>query len=377
MVTKSGKLHVLVLFGGRSGEHEVSVLSARSVIHALNPQHYEIIQVGIAQDGSWWTGQDVLEKISYDIWLKELIPVALLPDPSRPGLISLGAEIPGWGDRLQPDVVFPVLHGTYGEDGTLQGLLEMADLPYVGAGVIGSALGMDKAIFKDVMRAHDIPVLEMAVFLRSQIEQDLDEVIEAAEALAEYPLFVKPANLGSSVGISKCSSRSDLVEGLLDAARYDRKVLVERGLNAREIEVSVLGNDQPQASVPGEILPSRDFYSYEAKYIDGKSGLLIPAPLPSALAERIRSLAVQAYRAIDCCGMARVDFLLEKSPEFGDGLFLSEVNTIPGFTQISMYPKLWEATGLPYPNLLDRLIEFAIERKTERDRIERRFRREG
>ena len=270
------------------------------------------------------------------------------------------------------DVIFPVLHGTYGEDGTLQGMLEMADLAYVGAGVTGSAVGMDKGIFKDVMRTNGIPTVESVIVLRSEIEKDMEAVIRKAEAVAAYPLFVKPANLGSSVGITKCNSRADLGEGLLEAAAYDRRVLVERGVNAREIEVSVLGNDEPQASVPGEVLPSREFYSYEAKYVDGTSGLLIPAPLPADTAEKIRQMAVAAYKAVDCAGMARVDFFIEKVTE---EIFLNEVNTIPGFTSISMYPKLWEATGLPYAKLVDRLIELALERKAERDRTERRFRR--
>jgi D-alanine-D-alanine ligase len=272
------------------------------------------------------------------------------------------------------DVVFPVLHGTFGEDGTLQGLLELVDLAYVGAGVLGSALGMDKGVFKDIMRTQGVPVVESVVVLRREIEQDVSGVLSRVEGLAPYPLFVKPANLGSSVGITKCLNRSDLGEGLMEAARYDRRVLVERGVNAREIEVSVLGNDDPQASVPGEILPSREFYSYEAKYLDGTSGLLIPAPVPQETAERVRQLAIRAYRAIDCAGMARVDFLLDK----GNGeLYLNEVNTIPGFTQISMYPKLWAASGLPYPALVDRLVGLALERKAERDRTERRFERGG
>jgi D-alanine-D-alanine ligase len=271
------------------------------------------------------------------------------------------------------DVIFPVLHGTFGEDGTLQGLLELANLAYVGAGVLGSALGMDKGVFKDVMRANGVPVVESLVVLRSQIEKDPQAVIPALEQVGPYPLFVKPANLGSSVGITKCQSRSDLVEGLMEAARYDRRVLVERGVNAREIEVSVLGNEDPQASVPGEVLPSREFYSYEAKYLDGSSGLLIPAPIPDETAERIRSLAIKAFRAVDCAGMARADFLLDKN---NGELYLNEINTIPGFTEISMYPKLWDASGLPYPALVNRLVELALERKTERDHTERRYLRE-
>jgi D-alanine-D-alanine ligase len=371
-MTTQPRLKIAVLFGGRSGEHEVSLNSARSVLAVLDPSRYEVIQVGVSHAGAWFSGPQALQALE-EGREQDLTPVAILPDPSRPGLYALtgrqGLEL------FSPiDVVFPVLHGTFGEDGTLQGLLEMADLAYVGAGVTGSAVGMDKGVFKDVMRANDIPVLDYVLVLRSEIEADLAEVIRRAESLGPYPLFTKPANLGSSVGISKCRSRSDLQEGLLEAAAYDRRVLVERGLEAREIEVSVLGNDRPQASIPGEILPSREFYSYESKYLDGTSGLLIPAPLSAENAEQVRSLALQAYRAIDCAGMARVDFLLDKE---SGGLYLNEVNTIPGFTAISMYPKLWETSGLTYAGLVDRLIELALERKAERDRTERRFRRQA
>jgi D-alanine-D-alanine ligase len=256
----------------------------------------------------------------------------------------------------------------------------MAELAYVGAGVLGSSLGMDKGVFKDVMRANEIPVVESLVVQRRELEDDLESVVARSMQVAGFPLFVKPANMGSSVGVTRCTSQADLVEGLLEAARYDRRVLVERGLEAREIEVSVLGNDEPQASLPGEVIPSREFYSYEAKYIDGRSELLIPAPLPAELTRQVQELAVRAYRAIDCAGMARVDFLLEAA---GSGqsqtqaLYLNEVNTIPGFTQISMYPKLWEASGLPYPALVDRLIELALERRAERDRTEFRYRTDG
>jgi D-alanine-D-alanine ligase len=277
------------------------------------------------------------------------------------------------------DVIFPVLHGTFGEDGALQGLLELADLAYVGAGVLGSALGMDKGVFKSVMQAEGIPVVEWMVATRSEIESNVQAVAQRAMQLADFPLFIKPANLGSSVGVTLCLSAADVVEGLFEAARFDRRVLVERGVrNPREIEVSVLGNDQPQASIPGEIIPSREFYSYEAKYIDGKSELLIPAPISVELTRQVQDLALRAYRAIDCAGMARVDFLLERESQSGSDpkLYLSEVNTIPGFTKISMYAKLWEYGGLSYSELIDRLIELALERKAERDRTERRFRRE-
>jgi D-alanine-D-alanine ligase len=273
---------------------------------------------------------------------------------------------------MKLDVFFPVLHGTFGEDGTLQGLFEMGAVAYVGAGVLGSALGMDKGVFKDVMTSNGIPVLETLVVLRSELESDPNRVLEQAEAVAPYPLFVKPANLGSSVGITKCRQRADLFEGLLEAARFDRRILVERGLEPREIEVSVLGNDSLQVSVPGEIVPKRDFYSYEAKYFDSASELISPAPLSAEMTARIQDLALRAYRAIDCAGMARVDFLLDKN---SGELYLGEINTIPGFTQISMYPKLWEASGLSYSDLLDRLIELALERRGQRDRIEWRYQR--
>lgn len=369
------KLRIGVIFGGRSGEHEVSLMSARSVLGALDPERYAVTQVGITHEGRWLVGENVLEAmLSGDT--QSLLPAALLPDPTCAGLYAV--QTSPQGKRLQQlaslDVVFPVLHGTFGEDGTLQGLLELADLAYVGAGVVGSAVGMDKAIFKNVMQANGIPVVESILVLRSQAESDMPAVMAQAEALGGYPLFVKPANLGSSVGITKAQNRSDLMEGVLEAARFDRRILIEVGLEAREIEVSVLGNDEPQASLPGEILPSREFYSYEAKYIDGESQLLIPAPISPELTERTRSLAVHAYQAMDCAGLARVDFLLEKE---SDELYLNEVNTIPGFTEISMYAKLWEASGISYPHLVDRLVELALERKSERDRTERRYRREA
>jgi D-alanine-D-alanine ligase len=371
------KLCVAVIFGGRSGEHEVSLMSARSVLSALDPQKYEVVQIGITKDGIWLSGENALEALSKnDVNAAGLKQVFIIPDRFHNSIWELQIAHLVW--MMEPfakaDVVFPVLHGTFGEDGTLQGLLELADLAYVGAGVTGSSVGMDKGVFKDVMRANGIPVVESIIVLRSEIDKDMESVVRRAEAVGAYPLFVKPANLGSSVGISKCNNRSDLAEGLLEAAAYDRRVLIERGVDAREIEVAVLGNDAPEASVPGEILPSREFYSYESKYVDGTSGLLIPAPLPAGIAEEIRDIAVRAYQAIDCAGMARVDFFLEKNT---GRVYLNELNTIPGFTSISMYPKLWDATGLPYAQLVDRLIQFALERKADRDRTERRFRRDS
>jgi D-alanine-D-alanine ligase len=368
---RESKLRLGVIFGGRSGEHQVSLMSACSVLAALDPEKYTITQIGITQEGMWLMGEDVLSALESGK-MKDLVPVTILPDPTRQGLYQV-VEAQDFGrleQLVELDILLPVLHGTFGEDGTLQGLLEMAGMPYVGAGVLGSAVGMDKILFKDVMAANHIPVLPYVAILRSEIEHDLQGVIGRIEGFSPYPFFTKPANLGSSVGISKCLHRSDLLEGLLEAARFDRRVLVEKGINPREIEVSVLGNEAPKASLPGEIIPSREFYSYEAKYVDGDSELIIPAPLSPELTERVRELAVRAYQAIDCAGMARVDFLLDK--ETG-ALYLGELNTIPGFTQISMYPKLWEASGLSYPALIDRLIGLALERKADNDRTIRRY----
>ncbi len=353
------KLRVAVIFGGRSGEHDVSLMSARSVLSVLDPAKYEVTQIGITREGKWLTGNDVIGKFESGK-LDELEHFVLSPDPSLRGTQSV------------IDAYFPVLHGTFGEDGTIQGLFEMADVAYVGAGVVGSAVGMDKGVFKEVMRANDIPVVESVVALRGEIERNMQAVIEKAEKAGAYPLFTKPANLGSSVGVTKCHNRSDLQEGLMEAAQFDRRVLIERGVtDAREIEVSVLGNEEPLASVCGEILPSREFYSYESKYIDGTSGLEIPARLPIDVAEQIRSHAVRAYQLIDCAGMARVDFFVERDT---NKIYLNELNTIPGFTKISMYPKLWEASGLTYAKLVDQLIELAMQRKAERDRTSYTYR---
>jgi len=371
MATKK-KLHVALIFGGRSGEHEVSLMSARSVLSVLEPAKYDVTQIGITLDGKWVTGADVLGKLEAGK-PSGLDPVIVTPDPSEAGIFVVREKKL---ERISDvDVYFPLLHGTFGEDGTIQGLLEMANAAYVGAGVVGSSVGMDKGVFKDVMRSHDIPSVDSILLLRSEIEKDIEAAVTKAERVGAYPLFTKPANLGSSVGISKCNSRSDLQEGLMEAARFDRRVLVEKGVaNAREIEVSVLGNEDPRASVPGEILPSREFYSYEAKYIDGTSGLLIPAPIPPETASEIRELAVRAYKAIDAAGMARVDFFIDKD---SGQVYLNELNTIPGFTTISMYPKLWGASGIPYSELVDRLIDLAMQRKADRDRTSHSYRSQG
>jgi D-alanine-D-alanine ligase len=368
----SRKVRVGVVFGGRSGEHEVSLASARSVMGAIDKEKYEVVLVGITKEGRWIASGDPMKALEAgDAGASQ--PAALLGDPSRRGLMRLedtGRAVEA--TRLaELDVVFPILHGPYGEDGTIQGLLELAGIPYVGAGVTASALGMDKAIFKDVMRAYGLPIVDYAVLKRKEWDEDPGGVMERIEERWGYPVFTKPVNLGSSVGISKCHDRAGLAAGLAEAARYDRKLLVEMAVPAaREIEVSVLGNDDPIASVPGEIIPSREFYSYEAKYIDEgdqASELLIPAPILPELAERARDLAVRAYKAIDCAGMARADFLL--AGETGE-LYINELNTIPGFTKISMYPKLWEASGIPYPELIDRLIELALERYQDKNRSE-------
>ncbi len=363
------KIRIGIMFGGRSGEHEVSLMSARSVLKVLDPNKYDVTPIGITLEGKWVVGdnlQDALAKRSSE----GLQEVTMLPDPGDNTLYA--RNLTGNGILLEPyatlDVIFPVLHGTFGEDGTLQGLFELMDIAYVGAGVLGSAAGMDKALFKDLMRANHLPVVDAVVVTRNDIEQSAEQVMDQAEALASYPLFVKPANLGSSVGVTKCRTRSDLYEGLLEAARYDRRVLVEREVNAREIEVSVLGNDQPAASIPGEIVPKADFYTYSAKYIDGNTALVIPVPLDASLVAKLQDLAVRAFKAADCSGMCRVDFLLDRDSE---EVFIGEINTIPGFTQISMYPKLWEAVGLQYPALIDRLVELAFERKADHDRTER------
>ena len=360
----SEKLRIGVMFGGRSGEHAVSLMSARSVLSALDANRYEVTQIGISKSGFWYPGDDVLGAFEAGR-LDGLDTVTIFPEPSYPGLRRIDPEDRGSLVTLfrELDIFFPVLHGTFGEDGTLQGVFEMAGAAYVGGGVLGSAVGMDKGVFKDVMRANSVPVLEATI---------IEGALTAAEAVAPYPLFTKPANLGSSVGVSKCHHRADLVEGLMEAAAYDRRVLVERGINGREIEVSVLGNDHPTASVPGEIIPGGEFYTYVAKYHDDRSELLIPAPISGALVEKVQTYAVKAFQAIDGSGLARVDFLLDKDD---GGLYLNELNTMPGFTEISMYPKLWEASGMPYATLIDQLIAYGLERHADRTQTKFSFER--
>lgn len=364
-----GKIRVGVIFGGRSSEHEVSLNSAQSVMNALNPAKYEVLPIGIDKNGRWLTGNVVGT-------LTDGLPgshtATLLPDPQSAALMQIeqGATQSALSEVAQLDVIIPILHGPYGEDGTVQGLLELAGIPYVGAGVVGSAVGMDKAIFKQVMTASGLPVLPWVLVLSSQWRSDKTAVLERIESQLTYPVFTKPANLGSSVGICKCNNRAELEAGMDEAASYDRRVVIEQGVNVRELEVAVMGNDAPVASVVGEIRPKRAFYDYVAKYVSDDSDLIIPAMLDAGTETAVRQMAIQAYMAIDCAGLGRVDLLLDV--DSGE-LFINEINTIPGFTRISMYPKLWEATGVSYPELLDRLIDLAIERHQDKEKLRKSF----
>lgn len=368
------RIRVGIIFGGRSGEHEVSLASAQSILRHIDRSRYDVVPIGITKEGRWVVGGDPLAALTAGRLL-ETVGASMLPDPGARGLVALDPSS-GFLERglEEPlDVVFPVLHGTYGEDGTIQGLFELAGIAYVGAGVLGSAAGMDKAIMKTLFRAAELTIVNWEVVLRSELERDADAVLQRTEEQIGYPCFVKPANLGSSVGVSKAHDRAGLRRGLWEASRYDRKVLVEHAVNARELECSVLGNDDPVASIVGEIRPKREFYDYRAKYVDDDSELCIPANIDDALAQRVRQMAVIAFKAIDVAGMARVDFFLDR--ETGE-LLVNEINTIPGFTKISMYPKLWEASGLSYSDLIDRLILLALERRAERNRNETSFRLE-
>lgn len=347
------------MFGGRSAEHEVSLVSAASVINALDKEKYEIVPIGITPDGKWISSDSALSLLKTKTNVTHLSEQVIAPDPAKQGLVRLHSAADG---AYRIDVLFPVLHGTYGEDGTIQGLFELADIPYVGAGVLGSAVGMDKVIQKQLLQHAKIPVAPGIWFLSSEFQKNQKTLVEKIERQLKYPAFVKPANLGSSIGISKAHNRAELVEAIRLACEYDRKILVEKGIvKAREIECSVLGNEEPIASVPGEIVPSNEFYDYDAKYVDGKSKAIIPAKLTGAVKKSIQRYAVEAFTVLGCEGMARVDFLVQRKT---NKVYLSEINTIPGFTSISMYPKLWAASGLLYSELLDRLIQLALERHT-------------
>lgn len=368
------QLTVGVLFGGRSGEHEISLLSARSLLEKIDRQKYKVVEIGITHEGVWLVGSDVLTAFE----LKDLTglkPATLIAEPG--GHTLFAREQTNLGILLKPfeklDVIFPVTHGPFGEDGTIQGLLEITEIAFVGAGVLSSSVGMDKAVFKQVMRAHQIPVVDDIIFTRKEIETNMDLVIEKIESIHHYPYFTKPVNMGSSVGINKCKNRQQLKEGLLDAAQYDRRILVEAGLEKPlEIEISVLGNEFPQVSVPGEIVPGDEFYSYDDKYMNGVSKLIIPAEIPEEMTKQIQEIAVKAFQLIDCAGMARVDFMVDEKE---NRIYLNELNTIPGFTKISMYTKLWEASGISFTELIDRLIELALDRQKENSRSIHQYRR--
>jgi D-alanine-D-alanine ligase len=384
-VTK--KLRVGILFGGRSGEHEVSLLSAASILKAIDRTRFEVVPIGITKAGRWLAGEaadDLLLGSSSNATagalatkVHETLPAhepdsmamprsaALTPEPQ--GVREIGNTFGGF----TLDIIFPVLHGTFGEDGTIQGLFELADIPYVGSGVLGSSVGMDKDVMKRLFAAADLPIVKHLSVLRTEWESSPRKIVAQIESALKYPLFVKPANLGSSVGISKAHNRSELGPALTLAAKYDRKLVIEQGVGgakkkARELEVAVLGNDAPRASVVGEIIPGKEFYDYEDKYLSEGSQPVIPAKITKAESREIRALAVEAFKACDLSGLARVDFLME--PDGKKRIFLNEVNTMPGFTKISMYPKLWEANGVSYTALITELIELALNRHAEKKR---------
>lgn len=386
------KIRVGILFGGRSGEHEISLLSAASVFKAIDRAKYEVVPIGITKEGRWVTSGDAERLLSgkpleHERELRagdpEATPGAAVlnhgeavivpPEPHKSGAGIKPFQTENLTRRaadraINVDVIFPVLHGTFGEDGTIQGLLELADIPYVGAGVLGSAAGMDKDVMKSLFHSAGLPIVKHVTFLRSEWTSEPKKITKTVEAKLKYPVFVKPANLGSSVGISKARDRKELGPAIEEAAKFDRKIVVEEGVGgkkykAREIECAVLGNDKPEASVPGEIVPSAEFYDYSAKYLDEGSQLIIPAKLNKAATRRVQELAISAFRAVDCSGLARVDFLRDPKSQ---KIYLNEINTMPGFTSISMYPKLWAASGLPYPDLIDRLIQLGLERHEEK-----------
>jgi D-alanine-D-alanine ligase len=394
------KLRVGILFGGRSGEHEVSLLSAASVFKAIDKNKYEVVPIGITKEGHWVTAADAERLLAGEgtrptrAHLRAGDPAAtsaaavlangqavVVPPEPQPGgaLTAFQTDAASHSlvrraaDRaINVDIIFPVLHGTFGEDGTIQGLLELADLPYVGAGVLGSAAGMDKDVMKALFRAAGLPIVKHVTILRSDWEAEPKKAAKLVESKLKYPVFVKPANLGSSVGISKAHDRKELGPAITEAARFDRKIVIEQGVGgnrqkAREIECSVLGNDRPEASVPGEIVPSKEFYDYDAKYLDEGSQLIIPAKLSKAETKTVQQVAIGAFKAVDCSGLARVDFLMEPKSR---KIYLNEINTMPGFTAISMYPKLWAASGLSYPALIEKLIELGLERHEEKKKNE-------
>jgi D-alanine-D-alanine ligase len=363
------RLRVGVVYGGRSGEHEVSLRSAASVIAALSPDRYEVVPIAITKDGRWLTGPDSLRLL--EAAQRDLAPipehgveVTIPVDPRRRALLPLaGAATQRRRLERQLDVVFPVLHGPYGEDGTVQGLLELAGIPYVGAGVLASAVGMDKPTMKAVFRDAGVPVGRWLVARAGS--ESCEDLLRRIDQMFGFPCFVKPANLGSSVGITKVKEPSGLGPAIDEAAAYDQRLIVEEAVDAREFECAVLGNDAPEASVVGELVPSHEFYDYFDKYVDQGARIIVPAALPAETVATIRALAIRAFQAIDCSGLGRVDFFLERQT---GRVLVNEINTMPGFTSISMYPKLWEASGLAFAALLDRLIALALERHAARGR---------
>jgi D-alanine-D-alanine ligase len=367
-----GKLRIGVVFGGRSGEHEVSLASAASVMAAMDRERFQPVPIGITRDGHWAVGGDPLRALSEEAARlalteraaeagvkRELLERASAVEVASSSALAQRSESLPTGLRNQLDVVLIMLHGPYGEDGTIQGMLELAGLPYVGAKVLASALGMDKVAMKDMFRAHGLPVVEYLAVMRHEWRRDPAAVERAVGARIGFPCFVKPANLGSSVGISKVKAADGLAAALEEAARHDRRLLVEQAVTAREVEVAVLGNDMPQASLPGEVCYGGEWYDYETKYAAGRMTLKVPAPLSPVTSEHVRVLAIQAFHAIDCAGMARVDFFIEGD----ERILVNEINTIPGFTSTSAYARLWEASGIPYPELISRLIDLALERR--------------
>lgn len=368
------RLRVGVLFGGRSCEHEVSVRSARSVIAAIDRHRYEPVPVGVSRTGRWrlvpMAAVERLSAVADEPGNEVLMP----PRPRGSSLVDVGGTHAPGAAGAPPgeiDVMFPLIHGPLGEDGTVQGLLDLAGIPYVGSGVLGSAVGMDKGVMKALFEHAELPVCPYRVVLRSQWRERPSQVRRICESDLGYPVFVKPASLGSSIGVSRVRDAAALAPALDEASRYDRRIVIEAAVERpREIEVAVLGNESPVASVPGEIIPAGEFYDYVSKYVDGDTRLIVPADLSKAVKERVREVALRAFAALDCAGLARVDFLLGGAD---DEVFLNEVNTLPGFTDVSMYPRLWEATGLGYSALIDRLIQLAVERYAERQENRTRF----
>lgn len=385
----SSKLRVGVVFGGRSVEHEVSIISAKSVMESVDRERFDIIPIGVTKNGRWLSADDSLrllngEKVSdgglnlLAVGSESFRGLVAVEDPACSDSVkSMPPESSGAlnGDfsrrRSSVDVIFPLIHGAYGEDGKLQGLLELADIPYVGSGPLSSALGMDKDIMKKLFALNDLPVLKCRTVYWHEWKKEKDTIIGSIIREIGIPLFVKPANTGSSVGISKVKDENGILGAVEEAFRYDNKIIAEKGINAREIECSVLGNDNPKASVPGEIVPCNEFYDYKAKYLDERSELLIPAPLSVQQIRSVQEIAVKAFKTLECSGMARVDCLFDKDT---GSFYLNELNTIPGFTPISMYPKLWDASGISYRDLISSLIELAVERHRSGKRIETSYR---